>query len=361
LRSHLRARPRHVVAGALSTLVTLPVCAIAIAQAADSPAAAPIAQTGVGGAAQPTLSLEDRRLRFGQPLVVRGSVGRAIGGSTVVLQHDASGDGRRWRSIDRAAASATGRYRLRAPLRGSGAVRVVVAAARAPVGGSAGRDGNGRQEGGAVGDGARPVGGAGASVLAAAEVRASRIRHVAVAARLVVKRRTRAVAAGSATRVAGVLKPRTRGSRVTVEGRVGRRWRPIAHARTRRNGHFSARVVARSLGTTKLRVRSTGTRANAAATVGAGALRGLRASTASWYGIYGGPLACGGSLGYSQLGVAHKTLPCGTKVTIRYRGRQVTVPVIDRGPYVGGREWDLTGATARALGFDGVGTIWTSV
>lgn len=48
-------------------------------------------------------------------------------------------------------------------------------------------------------------------------------------------------------------------------------------------------------------------------------------------------------------------------MTIRYNGRQVTVPVIDRGPYVGGREWDLTGATARALGFDGVGTIWTTV
>jgi rare lipoprotein A len=36
------------------------------------------------------------------------------------------------------------------------------------------------------------------------------------------------------------------------------------------------------------------------------------------------------------------------------------VPVIDRGPYVAGREWDLTGATARALGFSGAGVIWST-
>jgi rare lipoprotein A len=33
------------------------------------------------------------------------------------------------------------------------------------------------------------------------------------------------------------------------------------------------------------------------------------------------------------------------------------VPVIDRGPYIAGREWDLTGATAAALGFPGLGQI----
>jgi rare lipoprotein A len=34
--------------------------------------------------------------------------------------------------------------------------------------------------------------------------------------------------------------------------------------------------------------------------------------------------------------------------------------VIDRGPYVAGREWDLTGATKRALGFPSTGTVWTT-
>ena len=49
--------------------------------------------------------------------------------------------------------------------------------------------------------------------------------------------------------------------------------------------------------------------------------------------------------------MAHKSLPCGTKVTIRYHGRSVTVPVIDRGPYAGNREWDLTAATKSRIGF----------
>jgi rare lipoprotein A len=81
---------------------------------------------------------------------------------------------------------------------------------------------------------------------------------------------------------------------------------------------------------------------------------------ASWYGLYGDGLACGGTLGANQIGVAHKTLPCGTKVTITYRGRTIIAPVVDRGPFIAGREFDLTGAAARALHFDGVDTIWVS-
>jgi len=107
-------------------------------------------------------------------------------------------------------------------------------------------------------------------------------------------------------------------------------------------------------------VRFRGDRRNAAARAGAGTLQAFRPTLASWYALYGGALACGGTLGYDTLGVAHKTLPCGTRVTLRYRGREVTVPVVDRGPYVGGREWDLTGATARALGFEGVGVVWST-
>ena len=82
---------------------------------------------------------------------------------------------------------------------------------------------------------------------------------------------------------------------------------------------------------------------------GLGRLNVYRHALASWYGpgLYGNRLGCGGRLGTSQLGVAHKSLPCGTKVTLRHRGRVVRVPVIDRGPYVGAREYDLTAATAR--------------
>jgi peptidoglycan lytic transglycosylase len=84
-------------------------------------------------------------------------------------------------------------------------------------------------------------------------------------------------------------------------------------------------------------------------------------SVASVFRDYGLGLACGGLLGRNQLGVAHKTAPCGTLITFAYGGRVLTVPVIDRGPYIAGREWDLTGATADALGFPGLGHIEWSV
>ena len=58
--------------------------------------------------------------------------------------------------------------------------------------------------------------------------------------------------------------------------------------------------------------------------------------------------------------MANKSLPCGTRVTMRYHGRSVTVPVIDRGPYSGTREFDLTAATKRKLGFGSTGTVWTT-
>ena len=81
-------------------------------------------------------------------------------------------------------------------------------------------------------------------------------------------------------------------------------------------------------------------------------------AAASYYGpgLYGDGLACGGTLQPGTLGVANKTLPCGTMVTLRYHGRTVTVPVVDRGPYVAGRDFDLTdgdhgrGSTSPASG-----------
>jgi rare lipoprotein A (peptidoglycan hydrolase) len=48
--------------------------------------------------------------------------------------------------------------------------------------------------------------------------------------------------------------------------------------------------------------------------------------------------------------VAHKRLRCGTRVAIAYRGKTVVVPVIDRGPFARGIEFDLTYATAKRLG-----------
>ncbi len=55
--------------------------------------------------------------------------------------------------------------------------------------------------------------------------------------------------------------------------------------------------------------------------------------------------------------MANRTLPCGTPVAIYYQGRVITVPVIDRGPYANGANWDLTMATGRAIGMLGTDVI----
>jgi hypothetical protein len=73
----------------------------------------------------------------------------------------------------------------------------------------------------------------------------------------------------------------------------------------------------------------------------------------SWYGpgFYGQHTACGQVLTETLRGVANRTLPCGTLVTFRNpnNGMTITVPVVDRGPYVAGREWDLTHGACDAI------------
>lgn len=73
---------------------------------------------------------------------------------------------------------------------------------------------------------------------------------------------------------------------------------------------------------------------------------------ASWYGpgFYGNRTACGQIYTPEILGVAHLTLPCGTRLTLTYGARTLTVTVIDRGPYVAGRTLDLSNATKIGLG-----------
>lgn len=84
-----------------------------------------------------------------------------------------------------------------------------------------------------------------------------------------------------------------------------------------------------------------------------------RPAHASWYGpgFYGGRTACGQTLTSATIGVAHKTLPCGTKLMIRNGSHRVRVPVIDRAPDIPGRELDLTYATKSRLGFGDSGTV----
>lgn len=86
----------------------------------------------------------------------------------------------------------------------------------------------------------------------------------------------------------------------------------------------------------------------------------MRTAGASWYGgpsMWGRSTACGQTLRPSTLGVAHKSLPCGTTVKFVYHGRSVITQVIDRGPYIKGRAWDFTQAASEALDFEGVGNV----
>ncbi len=85
---------------------------------------------------------------------------------------------------------------------------------------------------------------------------------------------------------------------------------------------------------------------------------------ATWFGpgFYGQTTACGQTLTPATIGVAHRTLPCGTLVKVSYKGRALTIPVLDRGPYSHiGAEWDLTGGAAQALGITETVRIHTRV
>jgi len=72
---------------------------------------------------------------------------------------------------------------------------------------------------------------------------------------------------------------------------------------------------------------------------------------------YGKRTTCGQVIGPRTKGVAHPVLPCGVRIYVSYAGKHVLTQVIDRGPSVPGREFELTTALARQLGLSGVQTI----
>jgi rare lipoprotein A (peptidoglycan hydrolase) len=127
---------------------------------------------------------------------------------------------------------------------------------------------------------------------------------------------------------------------------------------TEADGSFKARWRAPRSGVYRARARVEGSSVHSHRIM----INAYRPAAASYYGpgLYGGGLACGGTLTPAKLGVANQTLPCGAKVTLRYHGHTVTVPVIDRGPYAGNREYDLTAATKAKLGFPSTGTVLTN-
>src|SRR4029079_12146618 len=121
-------------------------------------------------------------------------------------------------------------------------------------------------------------------------------------------------------------------SRLSIQRLGG--WWTLDRDRTNRAGRFVLRKRIRGAMSARARVRL-----NSGETRMLGRLNVYRRALASWYGpgLFGNKLGCGGTLQVGSLGVANKSLPCGTKVTLRHHGRVVRVRVIARRPYVGGR------------------------
>jgi rare lipoprotein A len=130
-------------------------------------------------------------------------------------------------------------------------------------------------------------------------------------------------------------------------------WQPIAATIVEATGAFRAAWKTDQLGRVAIRalVERDGA-ATAAAVPLTAQLTVFQPATASWYGpgFFGRRTACGVKLTKKTVGVAHRTLPCGTRVELYHRGKTLTVPVIDRGPFKKGRDWDLTHAAAQQLG-----------
>jgi rare lipoprotein A len=303
----------------------------ALAIGIGSAAVAPLVTTAARAQTQPTIKVVDASIRYGETAVVKGSAGAENAGRPVALEFSSPSG---WRVIKSATTAADGGFAFQSRLRRSGHLRVALG------------------DGSAVRSSATPI---------ATTAARSASQRVTVAATLPVPYRRLDVPAGRTAVVRGRLRPWRAGRTVRLEILTGRRWRVVDRDRTDGAGRYALAYKPASSGSRFARVTFAGDAANGRALRRIGRVSSYRPALASRYDMYGGALACGGSLGYNALVVAHKTLPCGTKVRIRYHGRTATATVRDRGPYSGGREFDLAGAVARKLGFNGVGRIWVSV
>jgi rare lipoprotein A (peptidoglycan hydrolase) len=164
------------------------------------------------------------------------------------------------------------------------------------------------------------------------------------------------VIAGQTTVASGTLASSDAGQPVALEiQEKSTVWAAVASSIVGPDGSYSIswRVTKITAGSYSMRVVS-GALASSATSVSTpeAPLGVLRAVIATWYGpgFYGHKTACGETLTRYIVGVAHRNLPCGTPVTLYYNSQSITVPVIDRGPYANGATFDLTSATAQALG-----------
>jgi hypothetical protein len=314
-----KSRRGRLGVGALMIGIPASAAAMAAGQALASPAADP-----------PTIHPQSRHVAFGHDVIVRGTVPSSDAGHTIVLEFARRGSSA-WRQLSSTTVAGSGAFRLAGRLEQSGRVRVLDTSS-----------------GSLTPFAAR--GGAGAAAPTSTPV------PVDVAARVRVPEHQISVLGGQAIQVRGTLLPALPGRRVSLQGEQSGRWHTLASTRTSVAGRFVLRYLAGSAGQQRIRVRFAGDRRNGRSSAAAGQITVYRQAGASWYHD-GGNTACGF---HAYYGVANRTLPCGTKVAFRYNGRSVTATVDDRGPFVGGRDWDLNQNTAAALGFGGAGAVWSS-
>jgi hypothetical protein len=317
-------RPRRLHAAAGALVLVAPSTAVALTTgAADAQSASGVRSLSIAVRQQPS--------PFGRSLGVTGAGPAASAGDGVALEYAAGSRGP-WQEVAVATVGRGGRFALRAQLQSSGTVRVVERVARSA--------------GAAAGWG---PGSPAAAVSSPAPV--------TVGSQLTVSTQSMQTLAGQSATVSGTLSPGVAGRVVALQAPVGRSFKTIATARTSAGGRFVLRYTPASTGVEHVRVGFAGDRLNAGLVTPLLPLDVFRYSVASWYND-GGNTACGFHAG---LGVASKTLPCGTKVAFRYGGRTVVATVDDRGPYVAGRDYDLNQNTAAALGVGGVATVESSI
>ncbi|HYI20709.1 MAG TPA: septal ring lytic transglycosylase RlpA family protein [Solirubrobacteraceae bacterium] len=168
---------------------------------------------------------------------------------------------------------------------------------------------------------------------------------------------------GKKVRFRGAVEPRFAGHTVLVQylDPATQAWTKQARTTVKPDGKFIARWKARRIGQFRMRALIGGEAQTASASPEL-PLTVFRPAIATWYGpgFYGNQTACGMEMTKELVGVAHRSLPCGTNVAVRYGKRTLVVPVVDRGPFSGKAKWDLTAAAAQQLGFthtDRIGAI----
>jgi hypothetical protein len=315
LRPKLKTRTsRRIYAATFALMLAIPATAVALT----------VGHSDTQSAIQ--AKLNRHHVSYGQPVTFSGSATPARPGQKLTLEYAPAG-ATHWRPLASTRVRRNGHFRVAARLRRTGLVKVQGPAPQPSTSGA----------------------------LPTARASTTPAQTVTVAAKLNLDGQSVSQVGGHWSSIHGKLLPAVSGRVVRLEGLSHGRWRLLSKVRTSTRGGFGLRAQGASPGQ-QLRVRFRGDSLNTHVRKDAGETIAFHETIASWYND-GGNTACGFHAFY---GVANKSLPCGTKVVFRNGSHEVIATVDDRGPFVGGRTWDLNQNLAAALGFGGVGPVLSS-